>query len=333
MQLIKRLCEAYGPTGREDRIRDIIRSEIKGLVLSLKVDTMGNLIAHVPGKGSKVMVCAHMDEIGLIVTFVDRRGFLRFAPVGGVYANRLVAARVVFENGTIGIVNQETRNTQDQALKFDKLFIDIGASSKKSAEAKVQVGDIAAFQQTALVVGRRLVAKAMDDRLGCYVLIEAIRRIKKKRTGRIGNNLYFVFTVQEEIGLRGAITSTYGIQPDYGLSVDVTMTGDTPECEKMAIQLGEGAAIKVRDRMMITHPIIKNRLVSLARRRRIPYQLEVLEWGTTDAAVMQISRQGVPSGTISVPLRYVHSTSEMADLADVESATRLLTEFLTCTIE
>ncbi len=333
MQLIKRLCEAYGPTGREDGIRNIIRGEIRGLVDSIKVDTMGNLIARVPGKGSKVMVCAHMDEIGLIVTFIDRHGFLRFAPVGGVHANRLVAARVIFENGTVGVINQETRSPQDQPLRFENLFIDIGVNSKQSAEVKVHVGDIAAFQQTAQVVGGRLAAKAMDDRLGCYVLIEALRRIKKKKTGRTGNDLYFVFTVQEEIGLRGAITSAYGIEPDFGLAVDVTMTGDTPDCEKMAIRLGAGAAIKVRDRMMITHPVIKNRLISLAERKRIPYQLEVLEWGTTDAAAMQLSRRGVPSGTISVPVRYVHSTSEMADLADLENAVRLLTEFLSSRIE
>jgi endoglucanase len=328
VQLIKRLCETYGPAGHEDRVRSLIKTTIKGLVDSMHVDSMGNLVAHLAGKGDRIMVCAHMDEIGLIVTYIDRRGFLRFAPLGGVYPNRLVATRVEFENGTIGVVHQETRNTADQPLKFEKLFIDIGCDDQKSARQKVRIGDLAAFQRSLQVIGPRLVAKAMDDRIGCYVLIEALRRVARQKKSQRRHDLYFVFTVQEEVGLRGAMTSAYGIAPDYGLSVDVTGTGDTPEADKMEVRLGQGTAIKVRDRMMISHPMIRNGLESLCRRQRIPYQLEVLEWGTTDAAVMQISREGVPSGTISVPARYVHSLSEMVDVGDVEASIRLLTAFL-----
>lgn len=327
MQLIKKLCETYGPAGREDRIRQIIKEEIKALASSIKTDAMGNLVVRLAGQDKKIMICAHMDEIGLIVSYIDQKGFLRFSAIGGVYMNRLIAQRIVFENGATGTINQETRDMTDQSVKIDKLFIDIGAANRKSAETKVRVGDIAAFHQTVQVTGDRIIGKAMDDRIGCYVMIEAIKKLAKKKSKK-RPDLYFVFTVQEEVGLRGAATSSYGIAPDYGLSIDVTGTGDTPESEKMAIGLAKGAAIKVRDRGMITHPVIKEKLISTARKTRIPYQLEVLEWGTTDAAVMQISRQGVPSGTISIPCRYIHSTSEMVDINDVRNTIDLLSAFL-----
>ncbi len=327
MQLMKLLCESYGPTGREEKIRKIIQKEIRSLVESVKIDTMGNLIARYPGKGKKVMVCAHMDEVGIIVSYIDRKGFLRFAPVGGVYPNRLVALRVVFENGVNGVVYQETKGVDDKPLKFDKLFIDIGASDLKSAEKLVKVGDIAAFHQNFQIMGNRIVAKALDDRIGCYILIEVLKNLKRIKP-KNNPDIYFVWTVQEEVGLRGAITSSYGITPDYGLAVDVTATGDTPETEKMAVELGMGVAIKIKDRMMISHPRIRDLLIEIARRNKIPYQYEILEWGTTDSAVLQISKTGVRSGAISIPCRYIHTTSEMVDKNDVTNAISLLTKFL-----
>jgi putative aminopeptidase FrvX len=316
--LIKRLTEEYGPSGSEDKVAEIIRAEITPYVDEVKIDEMGSLMAVRKGAGARVMLAAHMDEIGLIVTHIDKNGFLRFSSVGGVSASRLSGLRVVFGNGQVGTIGLEkTGNT------MDKMFIDIGASSKEKAESKVSIGDFAVFKQNCVDLGDRVIAKAMDDRVGCAVLIEAARRLKNSP-----NQVYFVFTVQEEVGCRGAETSAYAIEPDMGIALDVTRTGDTPEAATMEVSLGKGAAIKVRDSGIIANPKVRQFLVQTAKESDIPYQLEVLVSGGTDAGPMQRSRGGVPSGVISIPTRYVHSPSEMVDTGDVEACVKLLTAVL-----
>ncbi|MEA3459307.1 MAG: M20/M25/M40 family metallo-hydrolase, partial [Chloroflexota bacterium] len=300
-ELIKKLTETYGPSGREERIREVIKGEIEGLAAEVRIDALGNLIAlKRGGEGLKVMLAAHMDEIGIIVTHVDEKGFLRFAPVGGVRPLALLGGRALFANGTVGTFGMEKREPEEakKIPTFDKLYLDVGALGKDSAP--VGIGDVACFQRPFVGQGDRLIAKGFDDRVGCAILIRVMRDLKEAP-----HDVYFVFSVQEEVGLRGAITSTYGIQPDLGISVDVTGTGDTPEARTMAVSLGEGPAIKVKDRGMLAHPGVKNLLVETAEELGIPYQLEVLERGTTDAMAIQVSREGVPTGCLSIPCRYV----------------------------
>jgi len=329
-ELIKKLTESYGPSGREERIREMIRGEIEGLADEMRVDAMGNLIAlrRGSGDGLKVMLAAHMDEIGIIVTHVDEKGFLRFAPVGGVRPLALLGGRAVFADGTVGTFGLEKREPEEakKVPGFDKLYLDVGAKDKESAP--VGVGDIACFQRPFAAQGDRLMAKGFDDRIGCAVLIQVMRDVETSP-----HDVYFVFSVQEEVGLRGAITSAYGIQPDLGISVDVTGTGDTPEARTMAVSLGEGPAVKVKDGGMLAHPAVKDLLIETAEELGIPYQLEVLAGGTTDAMAIQVSREGVPAGCLSIPCRYVHTPSEMVDHNDVLNAVKLFVALLSKPIE
>jgi endoglucanase len=328
MELARKLCNAYGPAGREENIRKIIEAEISGLCERTEVDRLGNLIAYIPAgsrsttrgeKTPKIMFCAHMDEIGLIVTHIDKKGFLRFTNVGGLFMERIISQRIVFENGTVGIIGVETKPEIPKPPRIDNLFVDINVRDKEEAQEKVCIGDIASFQQTAVIANERMMSKALDDRIGCYCLIETMKRIKQSPC-----ELYFVFTVQEEVGLRGARTGAYGISPDFAIAVDITLTGDTPESRRMEVKLGHGTAIKVKDQMFLANPIVKDKLVAFCEEAKIPYQLEILEQGTTDAAVVQMVKEGVASGVVSIPTRYIHSTSEVCDLGDVEHTIRLL---------
>lgn len=333
-ETIKKLVEAFGPSGYEDNIRELICQEIErdGLAAgegdNVRVDAMGNLIVLKKGKGGgrKVMLAAHMDEIGVIVTHVDEKGFLRFGQVGGLYPYTLVGGRVRFANGTIGVIGIERLKDRSKMPGLDKLFIDVGAKDKDSCP--VCVGDVGGFIRPFEDMGDRLVAKSMDDRISCAVILQALRDLKETP-----HDVYFVFTVQEEVGLRGAMTSSYSVAPDLALSVDVTLTGDTPEAHPMAVALGDGAAIKVKDGRMLAHPGVKNWLIKTAEANEISYQLEVLEGGTTDATAMQTSRAGVPAGCISIPCRYVHTPSEMVDYNDVTNAVKLLVAALSKPIE
>lgn len=316
-ELIRKLTEAYGPSGREAGVRDIIRAEI-GKAGEARVDAMGSLIVHRPGKGGrKVMLASHMDEIGVVVTHVDQKGFLRFGNVGGVRPMPLLGSRVQFASGATGVIGMEKLEDANKVPGMDKFYIDVGAD--ENAPPTVRVGDIACFARPFEELGGRLVAKAMDDRIGCAILIQLLKELKKSP-----HDIFFVFTVQEEVGLRGAATSAFGVEPDLALAVDITLTGDTPECAPMAVRLGGGPAIKVKDSGMIAHGGVKDWLMRTAEAGRIPFQLEVLTGGSTDAMAMQTSRAGVPAGCVSIPTRYAHSPSEMIDYGDVRNTVKLL---------
>jgi len=322
--LIKSFVETYGPAGSEEQIRSLIEAEISGHVDEVRTDALGNLIAVKKGDGSgiKVMLAAHMDEIGLIVTHIDDKGFLRFNSVGGVSPHVLLGQRVIFGNGVVGAVGAEKLD-HIKDLRLDKMYIDIGADSKGEAEERVRVGHTCAIHRFMDDLGSRVVSKAMDDRIACAVLVEALKRIDGTP-----HDVYFVFTVQEEVGLRGARTAAYSIDPDLGIAIDVTRTGDTPESITMDVRLGGGAAIKVKDSSMITHPKVKRLLADTAEAGGIPYQFEVLEHGGTDAGAIHLSRQGVPSGTISIPCRYIHTPTEMIDMGDVKACVDLVVAVL-----
>ncbi|AYO30576.1 M20/M25/M40 family metallo-hydrolase [Biomaibacter acetigenes] len=320
--LIKELTESFGPSGSEDKIRETIIEKVRPYADSINVDKMGNIIAQKGTSGERLMLAAHMDEIGIIVTNIDDKGFLRFSNVGGLSPFTLIGERVVFANGTIGVFGMEKMDDMKD-LKINKMFIDIGALSREEAKQKVKIGDMGTFYRECSISGDYIISKALDDRAGCAVLIKVMEQLKKP-----GYQTFFVFTVQEEVGLRGAKTSSFGVDPDLAIAVDVTLTGDTPEAPKMAVALGKGPAIKLKDNSIISHPKIKDALISAAEQKKVPYQLEVLEFGGTDSGAIHLSRSGVPSGGLSIPSRYVHSPSEMVHLKDLEMAVELLTGFI-----
>lgn len=320
--LIQKLVETVSPSGYEAPIRKAIRAEIENCGAEVRVDALGNLIA-VKGspEGKKIMLAAHMDEIGLIVTHIDERGFVRFLPIGGVSPATCIGGRVRFLNGKSGIIYQEKPDEPGRLPSFDRLYIDVGAAD--IPRTGLRVGDVGAFDRPFLDLGDRLVSKAMDDRVGVAVLIETLKQLDDTP-----NLVSFVFSTQEEVGLRGATTAAFGIDPDIALSVDVTGTGDTPKGSRMAVSLGKGPAIKVRDGGMLADPRIIDWMVKTAEASEIPYQLEILEGGTTDARAMQLTRAGVPAGCLSIPCRYIHSPSEMVDFSDVQNAVRLMLQLV-----
>jgi endoglucanase len=325
-QLLKTLTETYGPSGYEDAVRDVILKEVKPLADEIRVDALGNLIVRKKSSGGeknpkKIMLAAHMDEIGVIASHIDKSGFVRFTNIGGVFGRYTLGARVRFLNGVTGVIGYDRLEQINDILPINKMYIDVGASSK--ADCPVKVGDIAAFERTFIEMGERLVAKSMDDRAGVAVLIETLRTTKSTP-----NDLYFVFTTQEEVGSRGAGAAAHSIEPDFGIAVDVTPTGDTPASLKMVMDLGKGPCIKIRDIGMLSDPRIVEWMIKTAEKAKIPYQREVLLIGSTDASEIQISRAGVITGALSIPVRYVHSASEMVDHKDLENLVKLLTAML-----
>jgi tetrahedral aminopeptidase len=322
--LIQKLVESFGPSGYEDEVRELVKAEVAEFADEIRTDPLGNLIVRKGNKtpdGMRIMLSAHMDEIGVIATHIDENGFVRFTTIGGVRPITCIGGRVRFIGGSQGTINSERMESPDKIPSFDRLYIDVGASSR--ADCKVRVGDVAAFERPFLDLGDRLISKAMDDRISVAVQIEVLKQLKNTP-----HEVYFVFSVQEEVGTRGAITSSYAIDPDLGLSVDVTLTGDTPKGVKMEVSLGKGPTVKVRDGGMLSDPRLVRWLADTAEKAGIPYQLEVLEGGTTDARSIQLARAGVPVSCISIPCRYVHSPSEMVDYRDVQNAVALLVKVL-----
>ncbi|MBN1642799.1 MAG: M42 family metallopeptidase [Anaerolineae bacterium] len=326
---IRKLVEAWGPSGAEHRVRALIEGEIAGLADKVWTDALGNLIALKKGDGSgvKVMLSAHMDEIGVIVSWVDEKGFLRINPIGGVRTLYEMMGRVLFENGTVGVIAVEKTDKPNEVPPMEKLYVDVGASSRE--DCPVKVGDVACFLRPMVEISDHLTSKAMDDRIGCAVLVQAMRDLSSSP-----HDVYFVFSTQEEVGLRGATTSAYGIAPDVGIAVDVTLAGDTPEpAVKMATRLGGGPAIKVKDGGMLATPWVKEWMVRTAEAHDIPYQMEVLVGGTTDARAIQTTQAGIPAGCMSITTRYVHSPSETVSYSDVLDGVRLLVAMLSNPID
>jgi endoglucanase len=322
-QLLKTLTETYGPSGYEDAVRKLILKEIKPFADEVHVDALGSVIARKkPAKGAKnprkIMIAAHMDEIGVIVSHVDKKGFVRFTNIGGAFGRYTLGARVHFLNGVTGVVGYDRLENMDAPLPLNKMYIDVGATDRETCPVKV--GDVGAFERSYFEMGDRLVAKSMDDRSGVVALIETLRGLKST-----ANDVYFVFTTQEEVGTRGAGPAAYGINPDIGIAVDVTPTGDTPASIKMVMELGKGPCIKFRDVGMISDPRVVDWMIKTAEKAKIPYQREVLLIGTTDAHAIQLSGAGVMAGAVSIPVRYVHSASEVVDYNDLKNTVKLLT--------
>jgi len=304
---------------------ETIKPLIETYVDSMYTDVMGNLIAIKNGKpgGKRILFSAHMDHIGFVVTDIEKEGFLRVMPLGGINIQVSLARHVAFQNGVEGVlVSQPVPEGEKQAMKH--LFIDIGAESKEEAAKKVSIGDAAVYANDFFRVGEYKVASpAMDDRCACALLVALLQNVKETE-----NTLIAVFSTQEEVGLRGAKTAAYALEPDLGVALDVTLWGDTPETKNPAIKLGAGPAVKIMDHASISSPMVRDALFSAAETAGVAVQREVLPFGGTDAGAIQAARGGVAVGTLSIPCRYVHSACEMIDMRDMEGALKVLKAFV-----
>ena len=317
--LLRRLNAAHGPSGDEGEIRNIIEELAKPYADEMTTDTMGNLIVRKRGRGPKLMFSAHMDSIGFVVTHITKEGYLRCGRLGGVSPKEVVNTPVRFKNGVRGVFAKEEK-AEFEKLKLDECFIDIGAKDKEEAEKLVQVGDTAVYDSSLFCNNGKVISPYLDNRISCVILLRALEQIKV-----CANDCTFVFSVQEEVGLRGAKTASYAIDPDYGIAVDVTDVDDVPGSEQYGTtQFGKGAAVKVMDSSVICHPQVVAKLEEVARANGIAVQRDILRAGGTDAGVMSVNRCGVLTGGISVPCRYIHTPCEMADLSDVDACVALV---------
>jgi tetrahedral aminopeptidase len=340
VELLKELCETPGIPGREERLRAVVRRELTGLVDEMRVDALGNLIAVKRNPGApKLMVAAHIDEIGFVVSFIDKeKGWLRLTPLGGHDPRNMIAQRVLVSTeqedlpGILfpgikppHIAGEEDRKKQPQISDF---FVDLGLPGAVVRE-KVTIGTPVTLLRGFTEMGDCYSSKAMDDRLSVYIMIEALRRTVQSQA-QSGFEIYAVATVQEEIGLRGAAVSGFGVHPDIGIALDVTLAVDIPGVaeHEQVTKLGGGTAIKILDSSAISHPKLTAFLRNLADRHNIPWQHEILPRGGTDAGAMQRVRAGIAVGTISTPTRYIHSSVEMVHKDDVEAGIALLAAFM-----
>jgi endoglucanase len=332
VEVLEKLSNACGVAGREDEVRKIIRDSLKTYVDEISEDKLGNIIAVKKGKKSapRVMLAAHMDEIGLFVKTITKEGFLQFTKIGGIDDRILLGQKVMVhtEKGPLhGIIGSKPPHIQKEeerkkVLTYDELFIDIGAESQEEAKKMgVKIGDPVSFDIKFAKIGNDVVVgKAFDDRVGCAIMIETMKMLKQTEC-----TVYAVGTVQEEVGLRGATVAAFGIYPDVGIALDVTVAGDVPGVKEVEapVKMRKGPAIEVADMGLITHPKVLRLLVEAAEENNIPYQLETGLPGSTDAARIALTREGVPSGVVSVPTRYIHSPASMASLKDMENAVKL----------
>lgn len=321
-ELIQTLSSTHGPSGDEADIRNILSELASPMADEVAWDTMGNLIVHRKGPGSKVMLAAHMDSIGFIVTHIEKEGFLRMGKLGGISPKEAVYTPIRFKNGVRGVVVPEEKADFGK-LKLDECYIDIGARDEEQAKKLVQVGDTAVYDSPCFLQGSGVISPYLDNRISCAVLLAVLERIQTS-----ANDLYFVFTSQEEVGLRGAKTAAWAVDPDWAIAVDVTDVDDTPGSERSGtVQLGKGAAVKVMDSSIICHPEVVAKLEGLAQVQGISVQRDIMRGGGTDAGAIHTTRLGVKTGGISVPCRYIHTPVEMADLGDAEACIKLVEAF------
>lgn len=322
--LVLDITGIFGPSGDEELIRNFISELVSEYADEIKTDALGNLIVHKKGPGKKIMLAAHMDQIGLMATAVEESGYVRFAPIGGVSPSTLVNQKVVFKNGVIGIVSMEGKDCTASG-PISKFFIDIGTGSREETEELISPGDNCIFYAPAVELANDIISSPyLDNRVSCAVLIDVLRSLKA-----LQYDAYFVFTTQEEVGLRGAKAAAFGIMPDLGIAIDVTGTGDIINpAHIMSVKLGAGPTVKIKDASVICSPMVRRLLEQTAEKHQIPYQPEILEYGGTDTASIQLTGAGIPAGCISIPTRYIHSMSETCSMSDVENAARLLTALL-----
>jgi putative aminopeptidase FrvX len=329
---LEKLSNACGVAGREEEVRNLMIKRLKPYVDEITVDKLENVIAIKKGEKAapKVMLAAHMDEIGLMVKIISKKGFLQFAKMGGIDDRILLAQKVIIytEKGALpGIIGSKPPHIQKEEerkkiVKYDELFIDVGAESREdAAKMGVKVGDVVGFDVKYAKIGKdTVIGKAFDDRVGCAVMIETLKQLETTDC-----TIYAVGTVQEEVGLRGAGTAAFGVDPDVGIALDVTVAGDVPGVREFdtTVKMGKGPTLTISDSGLITHPKVLRLLLDAAEENKIAYQLETGLMGSTDAARISLTRQGVPSGTVCVPARYIHSPVSMLSLKDAENSAKL----------
>ncbi len=334
MELLRKLTQTPGVAGREEQISAVVRGEMESICDEVRSDALGNLVGIKKGTGQgRVMLAAHMDEIGFLVKYIDDKGFLRLQPVGGFDPRTLMAQRVTVHGKEdlpgnlspatkpIHILTEEEKKKQLQIKDF---FIDVGLPAERVKEL-VEVGDAVSLRQEFVPLGDTYSSKAMDNRAGVLVMLEGVRQLQAS-----AGEIYLVATTQEEVGLRGALTSAFGLDPDIGVALDTTLSADFPGGEEaeQVTRMGEGVGIKIMDSASISDRRLVKTMKEIAQQEEIPYQLEILPRGGTDAGAMQITREGIPVVTLSVPCRYVHTVNEMVHSRDLEAAINLLSSFL-----
>jgi endoglucanase len=318
-ELLEKLCGIYGPSGQEELVAEALKELLKDSVDEFQQDGLGSLIAIRHGAGPKVMLSAHMDQIGLMVTFIEDNGFLRACPVGGFRQNHGIPLR--FKSGLIACLAREDKEPVTAGL--DKFYLDVGAKNREEAEKLVSVGDVAVYAHHFAQSGNAYISGALDDRVACAIQAKALMELESTE-----NDIYAVFSAQEEVGTRGAATAAFKIDPDVGLAIDVTGAGDTPNAAKMAMKLGYGPTVKIKDNSVMCHPKVRDWMADTAKENGIPFQYEVLPYGGTDSGAIALSRGGVPSGVLSIPMRYLHTPVEMAYCEDVDNAVKFLSALI-----
>lgn len=328
LNVLQKLNACHGPSGDEASVAELIAELAAPYADECSTDPLGNLIVHKCGNGPKVMFAAHMDSIGMMITHIEDEGFLRFGKLGGLDLTAILHTPVRFANGTRGLIACD-QSADRKKLSVEDLYIDIGAASREEAEHSVQIGDTAVFDTPTFRAGERIVSPYLDNRISCVILLAALEKIQDSE-----NDLYFVFTTQEELGLRGAKTAAYAVAPDYAVAVDVTLSDDAPGAKHNGSSVFvKGAAIKVMDGSVISHPQMVTKLTALAEQHQIAYQSDVIRVGGTDAGVINVSRAGVYTGGISTPCRYIHSPTEMVQISDVEACVELTAAFACAKLE
>lgn len=331
LDLLSELCETPGTSGREERIRALVRRELEPLCTEVEVDPLGNLIARRAGSGGpRVMLAAHMDEIGFMVTHIEEGGFLRVLPLGGFDPKTLSAQRVIVHGredllGVFGSrpVHIMTDEEKKQPPKLEDFFVDVGLPAERVREL-VRRGDVVTRERGLTRLGDLLTGKSLDNRAGLYVMIEAMRALGEHRCEVVA-----VATVQEEVGLRGARVATGRVRPDVGLAIDITLANDGPAAKphERITELGAGAAIKVYDSSVIVPGEMVDHLVAVAQARDIPHQLELMTRGGTDTREVQLSGDGAIAGCVSIPTRYVHQVVETCHPDDLDACVALVAAF------
>lgn len=338
-ELLKKLSESCGISGFEENVREIIKDELDGKVDSMETDIMGNVITThkgVEGKPS-VMLASHMDEIGLMVSYIDDEGFIRFVKIGGINDQMLLNQQVYIQTedgevpGVIGSKPPHITSAEEakKIIPYQNMFIDIGANSKEQAEELVSVGDAIVFHtEFRECLNDLVMGKALDNRVGCAVMIEVMKQLDD-----VDATVYGVGTVQEEVGLKGAKTSAFKLNPDMAIALDVTISGDHPgvKPEDASVKAGKGPVISLADasgRGLITHPMMKKLLIEAAEAADIEYQVEVGDGGTTDATAIHLTREGIATATLSSASRYIHTPTSVVNMKDVEDTVKLIVEFL-----
>lgn len=336
--LLEKFSNSHGVSGYESDVRKIFIEEMKPFADEIKVDNLGNAIAHKKGDGPTIMLAAHMDEIGMMVKYIDEKGFVRFSVIGGFFDQTLLSQRVIIhgkKGSVLGLVGCKPPHMmkdeeRKKVVEIKTMFIDVGAKNAADAgKMGIEVGTpITLDRKFERLANNTVTGKAFDNRVGLVMLVEAMRRISKVKAKA---NVFAVGTVQEEVGLKGARTSAYGINPDVAIATDVDIPGDHPGVDKQesALEMGKGAVITIMDangRGVIVPEKVVAWLKKTANKNKIKHQMDVSEGGTTDATSIHLTRSGIPTGVISVPARYIHSPVEMVNISDIDQGAELIAQ-------